>query len=788
MKKLYLLILLILLSFHLISQNVTLSGTIIDASSGEALISANVYQAESQSGTTTNTYGFYSYTAPPGKWTLRYSYIGYQDSTVSLYVTKDTSVSIALSPTVDLEIVEVQADKVNRIEERTQMSSVRIPVQQINQIPALLGERDVLKALQLMPGVQSGGEGQAGLYVRGGSPDQNLILLDGVPVYNANHVFGFFSVFSTDAIKDVNLIKGGFPARYGGRLSSVLDIRLKEGNLKEIHGAVSVGLVAAKAMIEGPIGKSEKTSFLVAGRRTYIDALAAPFIPNDGFSDVDPTLYFYDLNAKVRHKIDDKNELFLSSYLGADAYGFAEDYRQDNFRSYTDVGLSWGNTTASLRWNRVWNNRLFSNLTLIYSNYNFQNGITDQTFNDQNQDEIEEETGLSYLSGIRDWGIKMDFDYLPHPNHSIKAGLALTYHQFNPGGFDLYSFTDPNVDIDTVIQQKKLSSWETAAYIEDDWTINSKLSMNVGLHLSSFHVQERDYFSFQPRIAARYLLPNRWSIKGSFATMRQYIQLLTNENLSLPTDLWLPSTARVRPQDSWQVALGIAKTLPRGYELSSEVYYKEMTNVLSFREGASLFAFSDWQDRVTQGNGQAYGWELLLQKKEGRLTGWIGYTLAWSWRQFDDINFGRKYPFRFDRRHDISVVAMYELTPKIRFSGTWVFGTGNAVTLAADQFLWLRESSNPDFTFPSIIDNFDEKNNYRAPNYHRLDLGVDFIKEKKYGTRTWSIGAYNAYSRANPFFIFSDTQFNNVTGESRNTIRQASLFPIIPYINFRYEF
>lgn len=339
-----------------------------------------------------------------------------------------------------------------------------------------------------------------------------------------------------------------------------------------------------------------------------------------------------------------------------------------------------------------------------------------------------------------------------------------------------------------LIQQKQLTSWETAAYIEDDWTINSKLSMNMGLHLSSFHVQERDYFSFQPRIAARYLLPNRWSIKGSFATMRQYIQLLTNENLSLPTDLWLPSTARVRPQDSWQAALGVAKTLPGGYEFSSEIYYKEMTNVLSFREGASLFAFSDWQDRVTQGHGQAYGWELLFQKKEGRLTGWIGYTLAWSWRQFDDINFGRKYPFRFDRRHDISVVAMYELTPKIRFSGTWVFGTGNAVTLAADQFLWLRESSNPDSNFPTIIDNFDEKNNYRAPNYHRLDLGLDFIKEKKYGTRTWSIGAYNAYSRANPFFIFSDTEFNNMTGESRNVIRQASLFPIIPYINFRYEF
>lgn len=780
---------LLLASLNIYAQTVSVSGTLSDAQSGEALIAANVFHIESNSGTSSNIYGFYSYTAEPGIWNLRISYIGYADTTLTLSVTKDIRIDIALEPSVALETVEVNATEVSRIEESTQMSAVSIPVQQINQIPALLGERDVLKALQLMPGVQSGGEGQAGLYVRGGSPDQNLILLDGVPVYNANHVFGFFSVFSTDAIKDVNLIKGGFPARYGGRLSSVLDIRLKEGNKKELHGAASVGVVAAKVLLEGPIGNGEKTSFLISGRRTYVDALARPFIRASATTDVDPSLYFYDFNAKIRHQIDAQNELFLSTYLGKDSYGFKETFRENQTIENTSVGLDWGNTTAALRWNRLWNSKLFSNVTAIYSNYELNNDISNQTILRQNEsDFIEQEIGLGYGSGIRDMGLKIDFDYLPMPQHSIKAGASATYHNFNPGTFKLLAINENRTDTDTTIQQTQLGAWETALYIEDDWEVNKRLKINGGLHFSSFHVPEDDYYSLQVRFAGRYLLGNQWSLKASFANMRQYIQLLTNENLSLPTDLWLPSTDLVKPQDSWQVALGAAKSLGQSYEFSTEVYYKEMYNVLSFKEGASLFAFSDWQERVTQGNGQAYGWEVLLQKKKGRLTGWVGYTLSWSWRQFNDINFGRRYPFRFDRRHDISVVGIYEITPKIRCSATWVYGTGNAVTLSTHEFLWFQNIPGSGPSGAQIVENFSSKNNYRAPDYHRLDIGIDFIKEKKFGTRTWSIGAYNAYNRANPFFIFADSRFDPNTGQTMNVINQASLFPIIPYINFRYEF
>ncbi len=776
-------------SLNVYAQTVSVSGTLTDAQSGEALIAANVFHMESNSGTSSNTYGFYSYTASPGQWSIQVSYIGYQDTTLVLQVKEDTRLDIALQPSISLDLVEVNASEVSRIEETTQMSTVSIPVQQINQLPALLGERDVLKALQLMPGVQSGGEGQAGLYVRGGSPDQNLILLDGVPVYNANHVFGFFSVFSTDAIKDVNLIKGGFPARYGGRLSSVLDIRLKEGNQKELKGAASIGLVAAKLLLEGPIDKNGNTSFLVSGRRTYIDALARPFIRSSATTEVDPSLYFYDFNAKIRHRIDDQNELFLSTYLGQDRYGFKESYRQNQVIENTSVGLDWGNTTAALRWNRVWSSKIFSNVTAIYSNYALNNDINNQEIDRTDGSEfIEQEVGLNYVSGIRDIGLKIDVDYLPIPSHSLKGGASITYHTFNPGTFHLLAIAENQVETDTLIQQNQLDAWETAIYIEDDWEVNDQLKVNGGLHFSSFHVPEEDYFSLQARLSARYLIGNQWSLKASFANMRQYIQLLTNENLSLPTDLWLPSTEQVRPQDSWQLALGLAKSLGRTYEFSTEVYYKEMSNVLSFKEGASLFAFNDWQERVTQGNGQAYGWEMLLQKKKGRFTGWIGYTLAWSWRQFDDINFGKKYPFRFDRRHDLSVVGIFNINSKIRCSATWVYGTGNAVTLSTHEFFWNQNVPGFGSNGVLIVENFSSKNNYRAPDYHRLDIGFDFIKEKKYGTRTWSVGAYNAYNRANPFFIFADSKFNPNTGESQNVISQASLFPIIPYVNFRYEF
>lgn len=790
--RIYLFLIYTFCTFSLYGQTATVSGYITDASSGEPLISANVYHAGQDKGTVANIYGFYSYTGDTGLWELQFSYIGYQSKTIQLRINNDTTINIELKPSVDLDVVEVKAGNVERIEENTQMSAISLPVDQINKLPAFLGERDVLKALQLMPGVQSGGEGQAGLYVRGGSPDQNLILLDGVPVYNANHVFGFFSVFNTDALKDVDLIKGGFPARYGGRLSSVLDIRMKEGNKKEFGGSASIGFIASKLMLEGPIGKNENTSFIVAARRTYIDLLIAPFLEEG----IQPQFYFYDLNAKINHKFSEKDQLFLSVYGGDDKYGIKEEYESSSYRDNTEIGLQWGNITTALRWNHVWNNRLFSNVTTTYSRYRFDNSNSFRYEERVNGDyELQEETALGYDSGIRDFGLKLDFDYLPTPDHYIRFGASSTFHRFDPGGFDLLYRNDSETLIDTIINQDILYAWEHTLYAEDDWNITDLFKVNYGLHFSAFATEGKTYFSAQPRLSARYLLGNKWSVKASYAQMRQYIQLLTNENLSLPTDLWLPSTSKVRPQDAWQVAMGVAKTFSNKIEFSTELYYKNMSNVLSFKEGSSFFEFTDWQERVTQGNGESYGLELLLQKKHGALTGWIGYTLSWSTRQFEDINFGRRYPFKYDRRHDLSIVAMYDISEKIRLSSTWVYGTGYAVTLAYDRFNYNYNAPTGNdqnyFGIEYIIDNYDSKNNYRMPNYHRMDLGIDFIKKKKTLTRTWSLGAYNVYNRNNAFFLFEGSEpVTNPDGSlgQKTVLQQASLFPIIPYINLKYDF
>lgn len=764
----------------LLSQKYTISGYIQDLTSGEKLLAANVYEAKNGTGSTSNTYGFFSITLPADSVDLTFSYIGYQATTVRFLLNKDTNLVINLDPSLSLETVEVTAERFEKIEESSQMSRMEVPVEQIKKLPALLGEVDVLKTLQLLPGVQSGGEGQSGLYVRGGSPDQNLVLLDGVPVYNVSHLLGIFSVFNADAIKNVTLTKGGFPARFGGRLSSILEINMKEGNLQEFHGEGSIGLISSKLSLEGPLDKG-KTAFLLSGRRTYADLIFAPIIKasQTESEEIKIKLFFYDLNAKLQHKINDKHRLFLSAYSGADVFG--NTYREGD-ESY-ETGIDWGNLISALRWNWQINNKLFANTTLTYSRYQIDFFIGN---------EFRDTDGISrfdakYLSGIKDLAAKVDFDYIPNPRHYIRFGLSATNHEYSPGALALKNAA-PDFKLDTIIGSNKAYSTEYDAYIEDDMNLGA-LKANLGIHLSAFQVGEKWYSSFQPRLGLRYLLENNTAIKASFSTMWQYINLLTSESINLPTDLWVPSTARILPQESWQAALGVARTFQDKYEISLEGYYKKMDNVLSYKEGASfLFGFeSDWQDQVTQGEGESYGLEVFLQKKKGRTSGWIGYTLSWNWRQFDEINNGKRFPFRYDRRHDISIAVTHEINDHITLSGAWVYGSGNAITLPLYRYAigaWPSGSNGENYF--EEVESGGEKNAFRMTDYHRLDLSIAFRKQKKNWERTWTIGLYNAYYHRNPYYVISD--FDYTSGQQRRVFKEISILPIIPSVSYGFKF
>lgn len=779
------------LTFHLAAQKFTISGYIEDADTGEKLIGANLFDTKTASGAVTNTYGFYSMTLPTDSVHLEFSYIGYQRQHFDLYLDKNTTLNIKLRASIELAVVEVSASRSARIEEETQMSRVEIPIEQIKKIPALFGEVDVLKSLQLLPGVQSGGEGQTGLYVRGGSPDQNLILLDGVPVYNVSHVLGIFSVFNADAIKNVTLTKGGFPARYGGRLSSVLEINMKEGNMNEFHGEGSVGLISSKLTLEGSIWK-DKTSFIVSGRRTYIDLVTRPLVhaaaKAEG-ADFKLKLYFYDLNAKINHKFNDKHRLYLSAYSGADIFSneFSED--GDSFKG----GIDWGNLISSARWNWQINPKLFANTTFTYSKYQIDilAGV-----GSKEPGQPKEYFSAKYFSGIEDLGGKVDLDFIPSPNHYLRFGGAATHHTYKPGALALKSSFD-DAKLDTLIGSQNAKSGEYALYLEDDISMGA-FKANIGLHASGFAVDGKFYKSLQPRIGLRYLLPRDVALKASFATMTQYINLLTSEALSLPTDLWVPSTKLVKPQQSWQLAVGAAKTFWDEYEFSIEAYYKDLKNVLSFKEGASfLFGLeNDWQDKVTQGHGETYGAEFFIQKKKGRTTGWIGYTLSWNWRQFDDINGGKRYPFRYDRRHDMSVVVSHEFTKKLSGSLAWVYGTGNAVTLEifnSQQFVrYNDETGQIDWRNNIEVGTNGDKNAFRMSNYHRLDASLEFKKQKKWGQATWVLGVYNAYWHRNPYYLISSTQYKydeNYNVISKKTVfKEISILPIIPSIAYNFKF
>ncbi len=765
----------------------TISGYIKDASSGETLLGAYVYEAANKTnGTSTNLYGFYSLTLPAGSYVIEASFIGFDAVQKEVTLTSDLSVNFDLPPTgILIEEIVVKSTRKDENVESTDMGRVEMSVDKIKSLPALMGEVDVIRTLQLLPGVMSSGEFNSGLYVRGGGPDQNLVLLDEAVVYNTGHLAGFFSVFNSDAIKTTTLHKGSMPAEYGGRLSSVLDVTMKDGNNKRFQAEGGIGLISSRLTLQGPIQKN-RSSFLISGRRTYADVLARPFIERSQFAG--SGYYFYDLNTKVNYIFSDKDRIFLSGYFGRDVFDYAS---PDGFT----VNMPWGNATATLRWNHLFNSKLFMNATAIYNDYNFgfDAGVDDFSF--------------KFYSGVRDYNAKLDFDYFPVLNHKVKFGINYTFHRFTP-----YS-AEANIgegEDAIVIEPDDLSqqyAHEAAIYIQDDFSIGKKLKVHVGLRASAYRqvgpyrylvfgenelpTDTIDYESgepiatyggLEPRFSARYTINPQISLKGSVVFTNQYIHLVSNSTSTLPTDLWVPSTQRVKPQKGIQYSLGYFHNfLEDQYEASVEVYYKDQENQIEFSEDYQADLGIPVENSFVFGEGRAYGLELFLKKRTGRFNGWVGYTLSRVERSFDDINKGNTFPAKYDRTHDLSIVGIYELSKKWTLSSTFVYGTGQALTLPSSYYVI-------NF-FPYA--NYDlARNSYRLKPYHRLDLSATWVlRESEKYTSDLAFSIYNVYSRLNPFFVYPIPE-NSTTQEGAVDVKlkQVSLFPIIPSVTWNFKF
>lgn len=776
-------VLLLLTTVTAYAQNkVTLSGYIKDAKSGESMIAANIYIKELQIGAQTNTYGFYSITVPAGSYTIIYSYVGYATITETVSMIDNVKKNVELKSETTMKEVEVTSRRQDENIKGTSMGTVSLTAEKIKKLPVIFGETDILKALQLMPGIQSAGEGNSGFYVRGGGPDQNLILLDDAVVYNTGHLFGFFSVFNTDAIKNVTLIKGGMPANYGGRLSSVVDVSMKEGNMKEYHAEGGIGLIASRLTLEGPI-KKEKGSFMLSGRRTYVDAIIKPFakgaMKNSGY-------FFYDANLKANYKITEKDRVYLSGYFGRDKFQFANESGSFN------ANIPWGNSTATLRWNHLFNNKLFLNTTAVYNDYKFAFEAGQNNFD------------IKLSSGVRDYNAKMDLDYYSNFNHTFKAGIAYTYHKFIPNqisGSTGSAELNPN---DALIK----FAHEGGAYVMDDFEPTKWLRINAGLRYSffgqtgpytsykfDFNGNKSDstvygpgeivktYGGLEPRLNIRIQLDPFSSLKASAAKAYQYIHLVSNNGSTLPTDLWVPSTLLVQPQQAWQYSLGYFRNFADNtIEASVEVYYKDMKNQIEYRQGYIPSTIQDPELDFVFGSGKAYGAEFFVNKTKGKFTGWIGYTLSWTYRTFPDLNNGKKYFAKYDRRHDLSIVASYELSKKWTFSTVFIYGSGNAITLPTNYY----------FINQSVVPQYSDLNAYRLFPYHRLDLSAVLVPQKqkrlnKKWESSWAFSIYNVYSRQNPYFLYVDTEGDLNTGV-KASVKQVSIFPILPSITYNFKF
>lgn len=800
------------------SRKFTINGYVTDGTSSETLIGANILENRRQQGTTTNPYGFYSITLPEGETELTFSYMGYETQRYTLALNKDTLLNIRMHDNNQLEEVVIVSDKAEAGIIATQMGSIDIPMAQIKNTPSILGEADVMKTIQLMPGVQAGVEGSAGLYVRGGGPDQNLILLDGVPVYNVDHLFGFFSVFTPEAVKKVTLFKSSFPARFGGRLSSVVDVRTNDGDMKKFHGTLSVGLLASKIQLEGPIIK-DRTSFNISARRSYVDLLAKPFMPKDEKM----SYYFYDINAKVNHKFSDRSRLFLNFYTGKDHYSFKYDdsstYTSNESGAYNEGGtsytsndcrnkmsLDWGNLIASGRWNYIFNQKLFCNMTVAYNKYQMESRYSSYIKNDINGYVSENSYHSKYFSGIRDWSYQLDFDYNPTPSHHIKFGAAYLRHNFHPevSTSKMLEKEGGTIEQDTIynsISNSTVRAHEVSAYIEDNFDIGSRFRLNAGLHFSMFNVQGKNYFSVQPRLSARYQLTEDVALKASYTKMNQYIHLLSSTPLSMPTDLWVPVTKQIKPMQAHQYSLGGYYTGIRGWEFSVEGYYKQMNNVLEYMSGVSFFGSSTgWENKVEMGKGRSMGIEFMAQKTTGKTTGWIAYTLAKSDRKFaaGGINNGIRFPYKYDRRHNLNLVVNHKFNSRIDIGASWMFVSGGTATIPEEITGVIRPGK--DYIEPENY--IERRNNYRLPASHRLNIGVNFNKKTKHGVRTWNISVYNLYNAMNPTMVYSNSGsgYGNYIQNSQDgkiyfqyvpkerKVTKLTILPCIPSITYTYKF
>ncbi len=767
----------------------TLRGYVREAQTGSALPGVTVSIANLGLGTITDMNGYYSIALPGRPFVkIAFSFIGYKTESMATDITSNVDLNVEMQPqntTLKEVVVKSQSGTSGKISESVQMSSVSVPIQQIKEIPTLLGEKDIIKTLQLMPGVQKGAEGSTGMYVRGGGPDQNLILLDDAPIYNTSHLFGFFSLFNGDAIQSVDLTKGGFAAHQGGRLSSIIEMEMKDGDQHKLHGEGGIGLISSRFTLDGPIKKG-KSSFLVSGRRTYADLVLSPFISEMKNN----TGYFYDLNLKASFDVTPDDYVSISAYTGNDHFK----YKTNSKLSNESGSLNWGNTAATLRWKHRFNPGLSLTTSAVYSQYRSLARMNRDLVND-------EETTTYHLnnqSDIRDLIFKSYLTWIPSAQHVIKTGITATSHLFTPS-----SKTTVGTQNDPIIGNAvQLNGTEGAVYVEDTYSPIPALKINAGLRVSGFQGESKTYVQPEPRLAIAYTMPRNWAVKASYASMSQYVHLLTNSGIGLPTDLWVPASDHIAPQFSQQVALGVAKDMRSGLSFTAEGFYKIMDHMVAYKEGASSLSFGtanagNWANQITQGKGWSYGAEFLLQKKTGRFTGWAGYTLSWTQQQFDELNFGKKFWARYDRRHDVSLVGIYHLNSKVTVSATYVYGTGQALTLPQGQY-WIQGNSSvktlgdtKNYYTGRVFNEYGQRNNFRAAAYQRLDVGVQFHKAKNGHERIWEISLYNATNHQNPFFYYFDaTNTSTVAGAKKtvNTLKQVTLFPVLPSVSYNFKF
>lgn len=743
-----------------------------DATNGEDMFGAVIKVKELDNvGTTTNAYGFYSLTLDSGEYTFIYRSTGFQTQEIKINLVNDIRKDIELmlpKDVLQIEEMKVSAEKENDNITSSGMNVTKFDPKSIETIPVLFGEKDIMKTLQLTPGVKTAGEGNSGFFVRGGGADQNLILLDEAPVYNASHLLGFFSVFNSDAIKDVSLYKSGIPAEYGGRASSVVDVKMRDGNNKKFGASGGLGLISSRLTLEAPIVK-DKGSFIISGRRSYAD-LFLKLSRKDDLKDVQ--LFFYDLNAKANYRISKKDRIFLSGYFGRDKFQLGEDF-----------GFSWGNATGTLRWNHLINDKFFSNTTVIRStfDYEFSIGNGDDAF--------------GIRSSIKDWNVKQDFTYYLNNNNTLKFGVNAIHHTFKPG-----ALTGNNESFNEIVLQSRYAL-ELGAYIQNEMKIGTRFNVMYGLRYSGFNYMGdgtdyqfdtdgneigsknynawesiKYYQGLEPRFSASYIISEKNSIKASYNRNYQYLHQLSNSTSSNPTDNWVPSSSNVKPQIADQVALGYYQNLKKNvYQISGEVYYKALANQIDYRNGAELILNDQVEGELVYGTGRAYGFEFLLEKKKGKFTGWLSYTLSRSLRTFADINDGKEFSARQDRIHDISIVMMYRINKALVLSGTWVYYTGDAITFPSGKY-------EVNGTF---IPYYTERNGYRMPDYHRMDLGLTwYMKDRKKFEHNLNISIYNLYARENAYTITFEEDPDDPT---KTQAVQTTLFKLIPSITYNFK-